>query len=105
MLNDLRYAARTLLHAKGWTAVVVFSLALGIGANTALFSGVNGCCCSKVPVSDPDTLVRLQLGWPQPDGHELQRLRLDPSGRLGAGRAHDVLVPDVSAVRRRTTRR
>ena len=38
MLKDLRHAARMLLHAKGWTAVVVLSLALGIGANTALFS-------------------------------------------------------------------
>ena len=42
MLKDLRHAVRMLLQAKGWTAVVVLSLALGIGANTALFSAVNG---------------------------------------------------------------
>jgi len=42
MLKDLRHALRMLLCAKGWTAVVVMSLALGIGANTALFSAVNG---------------------------------------------------------------
>ena len=44
MLKDLRHAIRMLLHAKGWTFVVVLSLALGIGANTALFSAITGCC-------------------------------------------------------------
>ena len=49
-----------LLQAKGWTAVVVISLALGIGANTALFSAVNGLLLRKILVRDPDTLVRLR---------------------------------------------
>src|SRR5207302_446589 len=60
MLNDLRHGVRQLLHTKGWTAVVVLSLGLGIGANTALFSAVNGLYLRKLPVSDPDTLVRLR---------------------------------------------
>jgi predicted permease len=60
MLNDLRHGVRQLLHTKGWTAVVVLSLALGIGANTALFSAVNGLYLRKLPVRDPDTLVRLR---------------------------------------------
>src|SRR3954463_1529265 len=60
MLRDLRYSLRTLLHAKGWTAIVVLSLALGIGANTALFSAVNGLFLTKLPVRDPDSLVRLR---------------------------------------------
>jgi predicted permease len=60
MLKDLRHAVRMLLHAKGWTAVVVLSLALGIGANTALFSGANGLLLQKVPVADPDGLVRFR---------------------------------------------
>ena len=60
MLKDLRHAARMLLHAKGWTAVVVLSLALGIGANTALFSALDGMLLTKIPVKDPDTLVRLR---------------------------------------------
>jgi putative ABC transport system permease protein len=42
MLTEFRLAARMLLHAKGWTAVVLASLALGIGASTALFSAING---------------------------------------------------------------
>src|SRR5882672_11298825 len=64
MVRDLRLAARMLLRAKSWTAVVVVSLALGIGANTALFSAVNGLLLKKLPVSDPDTLVRLRAAGP-----------------------------------------
>jgi predicted permease len=60
MRQDLRYAARVLLQGKGWTVVVVLSLALGIGANIALFSAVNGLVFRKLPVKDPDTLVRLR---------------------------------------------
>ena len=60
MLRDLRHGVRMLLQAKGWTAVVVISLALGIGANTALFSAINGLLLKKLPVKDPDTLVRLR---------------------------------------------
>ena len=60
MLRDLRLGMRTLLQAKAWTAVVIISLALGIGANTALFSAVNGLLLRRVPVKDPDNLVRLR---------------------------------------------
>src|SRR5262245_43413826 len=60
MLKDLRHGLRVLLQAKGWTTVVVLSLALGIGANTALFSAINGLLLKKVTVTDPDTLVRLK---------------------------------------------
>lgn len=49
-----------LLQAKGWTTVVVLSLALGIGANTALFSAINGLLIKTLPVRDPDALVRLR---------------------------------------------
>ena len=60
MLNDLRHGIRTLTQAKGWTAVVVLSLALGIGANVAIFSALNGLLLTKLDVRDPDTLVRLR---------------------------------------------
>jgi predicted permease len=49
-----------LLHSKGWTAVVLLSLALGIGANTAIFSAVNSLLLTQIPVKDPETLVRLK---------------------------------------------
>src|SRR5262245_33736215 len=60
MLKDLRHGVRTLLQARGWTAVIVLSLALGIGANTALFSAVNGLFLRTLPVHEPDGLVRLK---------------------------------------------
>ena len=59
MLKDLRFAIRVLFQSKGWTSVVLLSLALGIGANTALFSAVSGLLLQKLPVGDPDGLVRL----------------------------------------------
>jgi predicted permease len=60
MVKDLRHATRMLLHAKGWSAVVLLSLALGIGANTAIFSALNGLLLKQVPVAEPETLVRLR---------------------------------------------
>jgi predicted permease len=62
MLKDLRHAVRMLLHAKGWTAVVIVSLDLGIGANAAIFSGVNALLLTQIPVDDPGSLVRLRYG-------------------------------------------
>ncbi|MDO8676995.1 MAG: ABC transporter permease [Acidobacteriota bacterium] len=59
MLHDLRHAIRVLLHTKGWTTVVLLSLALGIGANTALFTAVNGLLLQTVSVPDPESLVKL----------------------------------------------
>ena len=59
MLADIRHALRVLLQSKGWTAVVLVSLALGIGANTALFSGVNQLLLQTVEARDPNGLVRL----------------------------------------------
>ena len=62
MLKDLRHAFRVLTQAKGWTVVVVLSLAVGIGANAAVFTAVNGLLLQKLPVRDPDSLVRLKWG-------------------------------------------
>jgi predicted permease len=57
MFNDLRYGARMLLKSKGFTAVAVLSLALGIGANTALFTVVDAVLLKTLPVKDPEGLV------------------------------------------------
>jgi predicted permease len=61
-----------LLQAKGWTAVVLVSLALGIGANTALFSAINGLLLKKLPVHDPDALIRLRYAGPNQVRSDIQ---------------------------------
>ncbi|HEX2488369.1 MAG TPA: ABC transporter permease [Blastocatellia bacterium] len=55
--QDLRYGVRMLLKQKGLTAIAVLSLALGIGANTALFSVVDAMLLKKLPVKEPDRLA------------------------------------------------
>jgi predicted permease len=65
MLNlrqDLRYAFRLLRRSPGFTAVCVLSLALGIGANTAIFSVMDGLMLRSLPVKSPDELVLLGNG-------------------------------------------
>jgi len=59
LVQDLRYAFRQLMRTPGFTATVVVTLALGIGANAAIFTLVHAVLLANLPVTDPKTLIRL----------------------------------------------
>src|SRR5262245_25726475 len=68
-MTDLRFAFRQLLKNPGFTAVAVLTLALGIGANTAIFTVINSVLLRSLPVSTPHQLVQLVIrsDSPRPD--------------------------------------
>ncbi|HEX5887153.1 MAG TPA: ABC transporter permease, partial [Pyrinomonadaceae bacterium] len=59
MINDVRYALRTLAKSPGFACVVIFTLALGIGANAAIFSLMDRVLLQSLPVANPDQLAVL----------------------------------------------
>jgi len=79
MFQDLRFGLRVLLKHKSFTAVAVLTLALGIGANTAIFSVVNGVLLKPLAFHDPDSLVMLWTDNPTLDlgFHELPPANAD----------------------------
>jgi predicted permease len=64
LIQDLRYALRMSSKSPGFTGVVILTLALGIGANTAIFTMMNGLMLHTLPVRDPGQLVELLHQYP-----------------------------------------
>ena len=64
MLADFRYAVRAMLRAPSFALLGACTLALGLAANTAIFSVINGVLLKPLPYRDPDRIARLNEGRP-----------------------------------------
>ena len=111
LLQDLRYGLRTLAKAPAFSLAAVFILALGIGANTAIFSVVNAVILRPLPLADSSRIMRVWHTHPRsslpaaPPSRCRQRTTWIGAGRITCSIAwrsiRAVVWPSREAVRRR----
>lgn len=98
--RDLKFAFRMIARARAFATVAVVSLALGIGANTAIFSLVSGLLLSKPAVRDPSQLVELNRSYPGASYNAVSHQDLDDirdgtSGRLSGLSAYQLFTGQI----------
>src|SRR5882724_9497899 len=78
LIQDIRYGIRLLLKHRAYSAIAVITLALGIGANSAIFSVVYGVILKPLPYDHPEQLVRIYSEFPTFSGGGLHRFWVSP---------------------------
>ncbi|MGB9464194.1 MAG: ABC transporter permease [Candidatus Acidiferrum sp.] len=92
--QDVRYAARILAKSPGFAAVVIFSLALGIGANTAVFSAMNTLLLRALPYEHPETLATIwSTQKPDPGAEDLP-----PVAEVADWKKQNHVFADIAAI-------
>ena len=94
ILKDLRFGARALMRSHWYTAIVVLTLGLGIGANTAIFSVITGVLLRPLPYERSDRLVLLRQSAPLASVAErgcFLMNRLSSVARRAANRARSIM--------------
>ena len=82
--RDVRYALRTLRRSPGFASVAILSLALGIGANSAVFSAIDAVLVQPLPYPDGDRLMRLRQRQPRSAETNIAPIRLEDWNRLSS---------------------